>query len=316
MAIISTTNLILVARGLSNPLLKNHIQGHIMGNSGSRSLVTTNVTKNITLITKDKPSGIVKQLRVTPPHERPLVVMLSWLLARDKHVKKYAQIYTNRGFDVVNISITPWQLLWPTKGTQLVARDTLKFIDINYLYSPIMLHGFSVGAYLWGEALVQMAAELNKYQPVIDKVVGQVWDSAADITEIPVGFPMAVFPNNQVMQVTLRKYVIYHMKTFDKVATCHYLRSSQMFHTNIIKAPALFFLSNSDPIGAVRSNQRVRESWESMGMNVQWKCWEKSPHVGHFSKHREEYISTLNNFLDQCMANVQVPQAEAKIQSL
>lgn len=58
------------------------------------------------------------------------------------------------------------------------------------------------------------------------------------------------------------------MKTFHKVATCHYLRASQLFHTNIIKAPAVFFLSKTDPIGAEASNQRVRESWENMGMKV------------------------------------------------
>lgn len=58
------------------------------------------------------------------------------------------------------------------------------------------------------------------------------------------------------------------MKTFDKVATSHYIRSSQMFHTNLVRAPALFLLSKTDPIGAVTSNQRVRESWENMGIQV------------------------------------------------
>lgn len=58
------------------------------------------------------------------------------------------------------------------------------------------------------------------------------------------------------------------MKTFDKVATTHYIRSSQMFHTNLVTAPAQFFISKSDPIGAEASNMRVRESWENMGIQV------------------------------------------------
>lgn len=58
------------------------------------------------------------------------------------------------------------------------------------------------------------------------------------------------------------------MKTFDKVATCHYVRASQMFHTNIVRAPALYFLSKTDPVGAERSNQRARENWENMGIEV------------------------------------------------
>lgn len=58
------------------------------------------------------------------------------------------------------------------------------------------------------------------------------------------------------------------MKTFDKVATCHYIRGSQMFHTNLIRSPALLFWSKTDPIGAERSNLRAKENWENMGMQV------------------------------------------------
>lgn len=60
----------------------------------------------------------------------------------------------------------------------------------------------------------------------------------------------------------------YHMKTFDKVATSHYVRASQMYHTNLIRVPALIFCSKKDPIGAERSNQRARENWENNGMKV------------------------------------------------
>lgn len=60
----------------------------------------------------------------------------------------------------------------------------------------------------------------------------------------------------------------YHLKTFDKVATRHYIRASQMFHTSVVKAPAQIFLSKTDPIGTVSSNGRLREAWENMGVQV------------------------------------------------
>lgn len=87
------------------------------------------------------------------------------------------------------------------------------------------------------------------------------------------------------------------MKTFHDTATTHYIRSSQMFYSNLVKSPALFLLSKSDPVGAEASNQRVRESWESMGVQCTWKCWDKSPHVSHFYKHKDEYIEALFNHL-------------------
>lgn len=58
------------------------------------------------------------------------------------------------------------------------------------------------------------------------------------------------------------------MRTFNKVATCHYARSSQIFHSNLVKAPALFLLSKTDPVGAEKSNLRLREDWENLGLKV------------------------------------------------
>lgn len=57
--------------------------------------------------------------------------------------------------------------------------------------------------------MVQMASEKDKYQHIIDRISAQIWDSAADITEISVGVPIAVFPKNTVMQNALRQYILY-----------------------------------------------------------------------------------------------------------
>jgi hypothetical protein len=51
--------------------------------------------------------------------DKPLVVILSWLNAKPKHLMKYASIYLEQGFDVLITQITPWQLLWPAKGSQV-----------------------------------------------------------------------------------------------------------------------------------------------------------------------------------------------------
>lgn len=167
----------------------------------------------------------------------------------------------------------------------------------NECYKQMILHGFSVGGYMWGECLAHMDKDRSKYQHVLDRIIGQVWDSAADITEIPVGVPKALFPRNPRLQTALRNYMLYHMKTFQEAATQHYVRSSQMFHTNFCHSPALFLLSKTDPVGAEASNRRVADSWISNGVNVTWKCFDRSPHVGHFYKHREEYLQQLFDHL-------------------
>lgn len=47
-----------------------------------------------------------------------------------------------------------------------------------------------------------------RYQPVLDRFIAQIWDSAADISEIPVGVPKAIFPKNETMQKALHKYIL------------------------------------------------------------------------------------------------------------
>ena len=59
-------------------------------------------------------------LRLTQDvNDKPLVVVLAWLQSKQKHLSKYAQLYLDQGFDVLVTQITPWQLLWPVKGSQV-----------------------------------------------------------------------------------------------------------------------------------------------------------------------------------------------------
>lgn len=199
---------------------------------------------------------------------RPLLVLLSWLLSKRKHVMKYMNLYKEQGFDIVVVSVTPWQLMWPTKGSRLVAADLLEFLMKHKYYEQILLHGFSVGAYMWGEVLDIMQNNPQKYNNIINRIVGQVWDSVADVSELSIGIPRAVFPKNEMLQNMLQKYMEYHLKTFYKQSTQYYVRSSQLFHTNLVRTPALFLISNTDPVGSVTSNMRVRDMWDTLGTKV------------------------------------------------
>lgn len=90
------------------------------------------------------------------------------------------------------------------------------------------------------------------------------------------------------------------MKTFHDQATKHYLRSREVFHSTPIKQPALFFVSENDPIGPPSSNQAVRESWEKADIKCTFKSWKHSLHIAHLVKHRDEYLETLFKHLEEC----------------
>lgn len=284
---------------LCNNLIKcRYPQYNVMAIVTKRRFSSLQLTKNLELISKNEICKDVTNLKLSSTSDRPLVILLAWLLAKQKHMHKFADFYMERGFDVLKVTITPWQMIWPTKGSQVIADEIVNFIDKNPAYATLLIHGFSIGGYLWGEVLVRLSHDPKACERILHRFIGQIWDSAADISEISYGFPVALFPKNKVLQNAAKQYILYHMRTFDKVATCHYVRSSQLFHCNMIKVPALFLVSKSDPIGAEASNWRLKEDWENIGIKVHWQCWDKSPHVKHFQKHRQEYIAKLESFLD------------------
>ncbi|KAL0279457.1 UNVERIFIED_CONTAM: hypothetical protein PYX00_001006 [Menopon gallinae] len=230
---------------------------------------------------------------------KPLVVILQWLMAKNKHVWKFIDIYLNYGFDVLPVKLKTGQLIWPTTGSQIVAKDLLNVLSENYAERPIVIHGFSVGGYLWGEVQLKMAENLEKYQPLINNITGAIWDSVVDIDETAVGVPAAVFPNNALLRNACRKYILYHMKTFEKESTRHWRNSRDMFYRPIVKCPSLLLYSKTDPIGNTNSYKKVRISYESLGIQIYEKCWDRSPHVAHYAFHKEEYINQMEMFLEK-----------------
>lgn len=92
----------------------------------------------------------------------------------------------------------------------MAAAEVVKFLSNNVTTkNPIILHGFSVGGYLWGECMVHMARDLDRYRTVLDMIQGQIWDSAVELSEISIGLPKAMFPKNDTLQRALKNYLMY-----------------------------------------------------------------------------------------------------------
>lgn len=83
------------------------------------------VTKNLEIISNDKINSKVSNLQLSNPPDKPMVILLPWLLAKRKHILKYASFYLDQGFDVLNVECSPWQVLWPLKGVKVKHKNRL-----------------------------------------------------------------------------------------------------------------------------------------------------------------------------------------------
>ncbi|XP_042217760.1 uncharacterized protein LOC121863264 isoform X2 [Homarus americanus] len=154
------------------------------------------------------PQKTMKVASALSQHERPLTLLFCWLMARERHIKKYAQLYTTMGFDVLKIRLSPFDLIRPTKGSQLVADQVLEFLHANPSHTPLLVHGLSVGGYLAMEVMVKIHNNMQKHGHLLDRFVGQIWDSGVDIDGIPDGVPRAI-TNNKALQRNIKKYLLY-----------------------------------------------------------------------------------------------------------
>ncbi|KAK7081995.1 hypothetical protein SK128_014242 [Halocaridina rubra] len=230
--------------------------------------------------------------------KRPMTLLFAWLMSREKHIHKYCQFYNNLGIDVLKVRISPYDLLRPTKGAQCVADQVLQFLHSNPSHNPLMIHGFSVGAYVFTEAMVKVEKEYEKHSPLLNRFVGQIWDSAVDIDGIPYGTSRAI-TNNVTLQKSMQKYLEWYLKVRYHSATIHYERASAKMHQNYVGVPALFFISNSDPVATPEMVAKVYKKWEAKGYPVYTKCWEHSRHVSHYRMHPKEYEELVLVFLEK-----------------
>ncbi|XP_076370075.1 transmembrane protein 53-like [Tachypleus tridentatus] len=225
----------------------------------------------------------------------PLVVLIAWMLARDHHIEKYSNIYLERGFDILTVKISPFNLLFPVYGCHVDVQSLLDFLEEQEQYQKIVVHGFSVGAYIFGEFLRKLK-EKRDYLSLVRRFKGQIFDSAVDYEGILKGFPRAI-TNNPLLVKLVEFYTLSHLSIFYNVATKHYLESSRAFHNTLLRCPSLMLVSKDDLVGNPEANEKVMNSWKSLGLDVSWKCWDKSGHVSHLYHHKNQYIDEVDKFL-------------------
>ncbi|XP_014272595.1 transmembrane protein 53-B [Halyomorpha halys] len=247
---------------------------------------------------------VVKQNNKRTPEviletSRPLVLLLPWLLAKPKHTRKYVELYLDKGFDVLTISITVWKVIWPMIGAQVVATDIVEFLRDHENFQPLFVHGFSAGNYLWSEALVKISGNMERYKSVMDRVRGQVFDSPPSTPPaFQRGFAMALFPNNALLSCLFEYAISLQLYLFYNIVTKHIINGYEAVLRPPSKVPCLMFISKDDPISPFDRNMDVMDVWRSNGIEAQVKWWDKSQHVGHFVQHRSEYLEQLNSLLE------------------
>jgi len=227
---------------------------------------------------------------------RPMVLMFGWLLSKSRHIYKYGDFYLGNNFDVLHVKLHPEDLLRPRKTFKVVDQmvDFLSHSDRSS--QRILVHGFSVGAYLHGELLHKLATNGEVGQAIQERFVGQVLDSPVDVHNVPAGISKAIttIPG---LQHSLQMCISSYLRLMDKPVTQYYRRSSAAFRENALELPSHFLYSHADPVGDAKTIEDTMALWRGRGITVSGKSWTNTPHVSHFLRYPVEYIDSLKAFL-------------------
>ncbi|CAG2177721.1 unnamed protein product [Oppiella nova] len=226
---------------------------------------------------------------------RPLTVIFTWMLAKDKHVEKYRQLWYKKGFDVLTVKTSPFDLLMPPLGGQVVAKNLVQSLSQLYAqYNEIVVHAFSVGGYQFGLTLNELTKnEDNKH--ILNAIKGIVLDSMVFADDCAPGLSRAI-TLNPVVQPIIESSIKLFLKTCKPIVKYYDICERMYFHP-ALKYSGLFLYSRDDVVSSVANNEKVIDLWTRLGHNVRHKCWDTSTHVLHYRDHQQDYEQELHRFV-------------------
>ncbi|XP_074656707.1 uncharacterized protein LOC141909926 [Tubulanus polymorphus] len=231
--------------------------------------------------------------------KRPLAIIYKWLRARPKDVWKYEELYLDRGFDVLTTGIAVKELFH--RPAVLQRNDAvIRTINSPLLKDrPILVHSFSVGGYVVTELRVRAREDPEMAANFSPRLMAHIYDSFIDYNGAYYGLSRTIFGHTKAASMLEAS-----LNVLDKIVGKNpksmayaFKKTTEVFHSDPHRAPALLYFSGADLLGAPKWSEIAAHDWGKLGMTVHTKGWQDSAHVGHLRKHREEYVHTLDRFL-------------------
>ncbi|KFK40211.1 hypothetical protein AALP_AA3G345000 [Arabis alpina] len=273
------------------------------------------------------------------------VVLLGWLGAKTKHLRRYVEWYNSRGINAVTFTVDVKDLLRLDLGRRLERRIVEFGNELVNLVSEkeddgrekcLVFHSFSnTGWLVYGALLESFVCR----QELVDKIKGCIIDSGgADPLDTKIwaaGFTAAILKKrsstiNTEQNSPVNEEDVSNPEKKEPLGIENMMLSSleklfpillnipdvNMRLTKIIKklnenhppCPQLYLYSSGDKVVPSHSIElRIKEQ-QKMGRNIHSFNFKLSPHVDHYRNFPDLYTSQLRNFLQECFTTKTIHQ--------
>lgn len=227
------------------------------------------------------------------------------MLAKEKHVRKYAELYQQRGIDVLAVRMSQPEFLIPQLGSHRIARDLVDYLEQQPPERKLIFHGMSLGVYLTCEIFREVQERLandqkrQSTQQLIETVSVLVFDGIVDPELTPYTTAKAMAGDNVLIEKSLAMMIWSYLMITYPIALKHYRAAARAFFTTPIRCPVLIFASEADTYSNMEIVSRVTDAWRKMDIKVDHKIFKDTQHLEHFRKYPQEFEKSLIGFLEK-----------------
>ncbi|KAK9052597.1 hypothetical protein SSX86_029227 [Deinandra increscens subsp. villosa] len=260
-------------------------------------------------------------------NSKMVVVLLGWLGAKQKHLKKYADWYTSKGFHVITFTFPMAEILSYQVGgkaeehVDLLVNHLAEWLEEEY-GKNMVFHTFSnTGWLIYGAMLEKIQRQDHT---LTERIKGCIVDSAPVAAPDPQvwasGFSAAFLKKNSIAAKGYRN--VDDIAAKPSMSETALLVVLEKFFAVILNRPAvnerlsnvlvqlksgqpscpqLYIYSSADKVIPARSVESFMEVQQRMGHVVRSCNFKSTPHVDHFRHEPELYTSQLSQFLKDCV---------------
>ncbi|KAM4570308.1 uncharacterized protein PAE49_009507 [Odontesthes bonariensis] len=228
---------------------------------------------------------------------RPLLLFFSWLGALPGAFAKYRDLYLDRGMDVLLVQSSVMHFLWPRWGLNYGLEVLNILQEPPFSERSILVHASSIGGYTFTQVLTHVAQEPKKHAGLPERVIGHIYDSlvAGSLEQMATGLGKTLVPR---LEGFIKNTAMLYFWLFKSHTADLYENSIQVFYNSPITSPALFFFCENDTMCNPTVMEKVIDLWRRRGVAVDSRKWKESTHAAHLRCHPEEYLSSLQYFLN------------------
>jgi len=231
---------------------------------------------------------------------KPLILLLSWMGAKNKHMERYRKYYWSKGYEVVTFLNGMSVALLP-EASKVQAQRVIDVLEAQPDGRPIFVHAFSIGTGVYGIVLDHLMHDMERFNRIAKNVAGVIMDSGPAII-----LPKDLAVGLHTMQPRISKAIwnaLAQALFWVTQARACFSKAEEALRSSQFPAPQIYFASRDDKVirGMHEKIEQFVDTNRQRGLDVYQKIWDQSLHAGHFKIHPEEYGKNLEVFLGRCM---------------